>query len=75
MKYYLYNMYKAKVMMGDTGSLFLGGAVSAIAIYLNMPFILVIIAIIPVIETLSVIIQIFSIGRKGRKSFIGLFRT
>ena len=65
--FYLYNMYKAKVMMGDTGSLFLGGAVSAIAIYLNMPFILVIIAIIPVIETLSVIGQVLCFRFTGKR--------
>ena len=65
--FYLYNMYKAKVMMGDTGSLFLGGAVSAIAIYLNMPFILIIIAIVPVIETLSVIGQVLSFRFTGKR--------
>ena len=56
--FYIYNRYKAKVMMGDTGSLFLGGALSCIAIYLNMPLILVILAIIPVLETISVILQV-----------------
>ena len=56
--FYLYNRYKSKVMMGDTGSLFLGGALSSIAIYLNMPLILIILAIIPVLETMSVILQV-----------------
>lgn len=56
--FYIYNRYKAKVIMGDTGSLFLGGALSCIAIYLNMPLILVILAIIPVVETISVMLQV-----------------
>ena len=56
--FYIYNRYKAKVIMGDTGSLFLGGALSCIAIYLNMPLILVILAIIPVLETISVMMQV-----------------
>ena len=65
--FYIYNMYKAKVMMGDTGSLFLGGALSCIAIYLNMPFLLIVIAIIPVIETLSVIFQVLSFRLTGKR--------
>lgn len=56
--FYIYNKYKAKVIMGDTGSLFLGGALSCIAIYLNMPLILIILAIIPVFETISVMLQV-----------------
>ena len=67
--FYIYNMYKAKVMMGDTGSLFLGGALSCIAIYLNMPVILIILAIIPVLETLSVILQVISFRLTGKRIF------
>ena len=44
--------------MGDTGSLLLGGVISAIALYIKMPLILLIIALIPVLETLSVIAQV-----------------
>ena len=44
--------------MGDTGSLLLGGVIACMAIYLKMPLLIVIIALIPVIETLSVIIQV-----------------
>ncbi|MFR5189848.1 MAG: phospho-N-acetylmuramoyl-pentapeptide-transferase [Clostridia bacterium] len=40
----LFNLYPSKVMMGDTGSLMLGGAVAAIALYLKMPLLLLIIA-------------------------------
>lgn len=65
--FYIYNMYKAKVMMGDTGSLFLGGALSCIAIYLNAPFILVILAIIPILETLSVIFQVLCFRLTGKR--------
>ena len=44
--------------MGDTGSLLLGGVIAAIALYLKMPIILLVIAFIPVIETLSVVLQV-----------------
>ena len=50
----LFNLNPAKVMMGDTGSLMLGGAIAGIALYLKMPLLLLIIAIVPIIETLSV---------------------
>ena len=45
----LFNLHPAKVFMGDTGSLFLGGAVSVMAIYLKLPILLLIIAIIPIL--------------------------
>ena len=44
--------------MGDTGSLMLGGVISGLALYLKMPLLLLIIAIVPVLETLSVILQV-----------------
>ena len=56
-------------MMGDTGSLLLGGAVSAMALYLKMPLLLLIIAIIPVLETLSVMIQVAHYKRTGNRIF------
>ena len=65
----LFNLHPAKVMMGDTGSLMLGGAIAGIALYLKMPLILIIIAIIPVIETLSVIIQVAHFKRTGERVF------
>ena len=65
----LFNLYPSKVMMGDTGSLFLGGAVSAMALYLKMPLILVIIAIVPILETLSVMIQVAHFKRTGKRIF------
>ncbi len=63
----IFNLHKAKVFMGDLGSLMLGGAISAIAIYLKMPLLLLIIAIVPVIETLSVIAQVISFKTTGKR--------
>ena len=54
----VYNHYPAKVFMGDTGSLFLGGAVCGMAFALDMPLILILVGIIYIIETLSDIIQV-----------------
>ena len=65
----LFNLYPSKVMMGDTGSLLLGGAVAAMALYLKMPLLLLIIAIIPVLETLSVMIQVAHFKRTGNRIF------
>ena len=65
----IYNFYKAKVMMGDTGSLLLGGVISSMTIYLKLPLILLIIAIIPVIETLSVILQVIYFRKTGKRLF------
>lgn len=65
----LFNLYPSKIMMGDTGSLLLGGAVSAMALYLKMPLLLLIIAIIPVLETLSVMLQVSHYKRTGNRIF------
>ncbi len=54
----LFNFHPAKVFMGDTGSLFLGGAVCATAFALDMPLILVPLGIVYIVETLSDIIQV-----------------
>ena len=54
----VYNFYPAKTFMGDTGSLFLGGLVSALAFAYDMPLILIPVGIIYIIETLSDILQI-----------------
>ena len=54
----VYNHYPAQVFMGDTGSLFLGGAVCGMAFALDMPLILILVGIIYIIETLSDIIQV-----------------
>jgi len=65
----IYNFYKAKVMMGDTGSLFLGGVISSIAIFIKQPLILIIVAIVPIIETLSVILQVLYFKKTGNRLF------
>jgi len=65
----IYNFHKAKVFMGDSGSLLLGGVVSSMAIYMQNPLILLIIAIIPIIETLSVILQVLSGFFRGKLLF------
>ena len=54
----LYNHHPAKCFMGDTGSLFLGGAVAALAFAFDMPLVLILVGIIYILETLSDIIQV-----------------
>ena len=54
----VYNRYPAKVFMGDTGSLFLGGAVAALAFAYDMPLVLLLVGIVYICETLSDIIQV-----------------
>ncbi|KGG80565.1 phospho-N-acetylmuramoyl-pentapeptide-transferase [Caloranaerobacter azorensis] len=64
-----YNAHPAKVFMGDTGSLALGGAVSTIAILMNLPLILPIVGGIYFVEALSVIIQVASFKLTGKRVF------
>ena len=54
----VYNFYPAKVFMGDTGSLFLGGCVVALAFSYNMPILLLIAGIVYLVEGLSVVLQV-----------------
>ena len=54
----VYNFYPAKVFMGDTGSLFLGGAVCGLAFALDAPLILIPVGIIYIVETMSDILQV-----------------
>ena len=56
--YLFYNWHPAKVFMGDTGSLFLGGIVCGMAFALNMPLILILVGFVYICETLSVILQV-----------------
>ena len=56
--YLFYNWHPAKVFMGDTGSLFLGGAICGLAFALNMPLILLLVGLVYSIETVSVILQV-----------------
>lgn len=64
----LFNLHPAQIFMGDTGSLLLGGAIAGIALYLKLPLLLLIIAIIPVIETISVMIQVIVFKKNRQKS-------
>lgn len=54
----IFNFYPAKVFMGDTGSLFLGGAICATAFALDMPLVLIPLGFIYIVETMSDIIQV-----------------
>ena len=54
----LFNTYPARVFMGDTGSLALGGFVSAIALMLHMPLFIVIVGLVYLVEVVSVILQV-----------------
>ena len=63
----IFNLNTAQVFMGDTGSLLLGGVISAMALYLQMPLILLIIAAIPVLETISVVLQVVYFKKTGGK--------
>ena len=65
----VYNKYPAKVFMGDTGSLFLGGLLSAMAVYMRNPFILLIVGFVYVAESLSVIIQVTYFKKTGKRIF------
>ena len=65
----LFNLHPAQIFMGDTGSLLLGGAIAGIALYLKLPLLLLIIAIIPVIETISVMIQVLVFKKTGKRVF------
>ena len=56
--YLFYNWHPAKVFMGDTGSLFLGGIVCGLAFALDMPLILIFVGFVYIVETLSVILQV-----------------
>ena len=65
----LFNSYPARVFMGDTGSLALGGFVAAISILLKMPLFIAIVALVYLIEVLSVIIQVAYFKKTRRRFF------
>ena len=58
MGFLVYNFNPARVFMGDTGSLFIGGAIAAMAFAYDMPLILILLCVMFIIETLSDIIQV-----------------
>ena len=65
----IYNFHPAKVFMGDTGSLFLGGLVTGMAFLINEPLIIVIVGGIYVFELISDVIQISSVKLFGKRVF------
>ncbi|MBO4293189.1 MAG: phospho-N-acetylmuramoyl-pentapeptide-transferase [Clostridia bacterium] len=65
----MFNLHPAKVFMGDTGSLLLGGVISGMALYLKMPLLLLVIALIPVLETISVMMQVAYFKKTGKRIF------
>ena len=65
----MFNIHPAKVFMGDTGSLMLGGVISGLALYLKMPLLLIVIALVPVLETISVMIQVAYFKKTGKRFF------
>lgn len=65
----VYNIYPAKVFMGDTGSLFLGGYLATAFMLMKQPIHLVILGLVYVIETLSVIIQVLYFKKTGKRFF------
>jgi phospho-N-acetylmuramoyl-pentapeptide-transferase len=64
-----FNMYPAKIFMGDTGSLAIGGAIAVTAIMLKVPFVLLIVAGVCVVEALSVMIQVYVFKKTGKRVF------
>lgn len=65
----VFNAHPAKVFMGDTGSLALGGAIATVAILTKLEILLIIIGFVFVMETLSVIIQVISFKTTGKRVF------
>ena len=65
----LYNFHPAKVFMGDTGSMFLGGAVIALSVGVARPFLFFITGFIYIMEALSVVLQVISFKTTGKRIF------
>ncbi len=65
----VFNAYPAHVFMGDTGSLALGGAIAVLSILTKFEFLLLLIGIVFVAETLSVILQVWSFKTRGKRIF------
>lgn len=65
----LFNYHPAKVFMGDTGSLALGGALSVLAVLTKTEVLLIVLGLVYIVEALSVVIQVFSFKVFGRRVF------
>ncbi len=69
MAFLIFNAYPARVFMGDTGSLALGGFVASAAFLLKMPIFIVIVGFIYLLESVSVMIQVLYFKKTGGKRF------
>ena len=69
MGFLLFNVYPAKVFMGDTGSLALGGFVAGTAYMLQMPLFIIIVGLVYLVEVASVMIQVTYFKKTGGKRF------
>lgn len=65
----VWNFYPAKVFMGDTGSMYLGGLIVALAFGIGMPMILIFTGIIYIVESMSVVLQVISFKSTGKRIF------
>lgn len=64
-----YNTYPAKVFMGDTGALALGGVVATVAVILKLPLMIILVGGIYVFEAITTSIQIISFKLTGKRVF------
>ena len=67
--YLFYNHHPAKIFMGDSGSLALGGVLAALGLVLKRELIVIVIGMVYVIETMSVVLQIASVKLRGKRIF------
>ena len=65
----VWNFHPAKVFMGDTGSMFLGGMVVSLGFGLNQPILIIVVGIIYIVEAMSVVIQVASFKLTGKRVF------
>ncbi len=65
----IYNYYPARIFMGDTGSLFLGGAVVGAAFWLDQPLLIFLVGFVYLWEALSVVLQVISFQTTGKRIF------
>lgn len=66
----IWNIHPAKIFMGDTGSMFLGGSVVALGLGVNMPILIIVVGILYILDALSVVIQVLYFkATKGKRLF------
>lgn len=69
MGFLLYNYYPARIFMGDTGSLFLGGAVVGAGFIMDSPLVIVVVGLVYIWEAISVVLQVISFKLTGKRVF------